>query len=698
MAVNPLQKVTQMLTDMLATGKQAKLQEEVDFAEFQQWCESSRAATATSIKQASAQIVQLEADITKAKSDTEALSADIEALEASASQKEAEQAKASAMRRKESADYETTHQELSESIGAVERAIAVLRARSPGYPLTLMQGGDWPQLPAQAKAMIEASLPRSGQGHLQDMGGAPPSLLQVRESLLGPAQARFVIDAYLQLGGQAAAVAKSDAVLEGQGSAPPGNAYESQLGGVVKILEALRLKLQDQKVQLEKEEANAKSNYEMLVQKLHDGLKAERASAQAKTAAKSKRMQDVADGKGELEATQKGKAEDEKKLGDTLAECHRRSGEFEKNQVLRAEEVKAIEAAVGILQSGSVSGSMLIQRTGVGVSLVQLRTSATDVPGEAEAQQRAAAFLQDRARRVGGRYLSLVAAHLSADPFAKVKRMMQDLIVKLMEQANAEADQKAYCLAEMATNKQTRENKQVEVEELSAEVDKGSADSAQLSQEVQQLSDEVAELRKEQAEATDMRKAEESKHAQTIADAKEAQIAVQHATKVLKDFYAKAADDTSMLQSDAVLHREMAQAARAPYGGMQSESGGVVGFLEVIMSDFARVQTETSSTEDQAQQDYEDYMADSTQDIALKEAERGHKEDRKQRMDAKTQRLRKELELTQSELDAALSYYNKLKPDCVDKGLSYEDRKRMREEEVSSLQQALRILDQTDSW
>merc|ERR1719326_1841859 len=107
------------------------------------------------------------------------------------------------------------------------------------------------------------------------------------------------------------------------------------------------------------------------------------------------------------------------------------------------------------------------------------------------------------------------------DPFGKVKKMIKDLIVKLMEQANSEADHKAYCDTELATNKQTRENKGAEVEELTATVEKLTAESAQLAVEITELSDAVAELRKQQAQASEIRAEEKAKNTQTVADAKE---------------------------------------------------------------------------------------------------------------------------------------------------------------------------------
>lgn len=57
---------------------------------------------------------------------------------------------------------------------------------------------------------------------------------------------------------------------------------------------------------------------------------------------------------------------------------------------------------------------------------------------------------------------------------------------------------------------------------------------------------------------------------------------------------------------------------------------------------------------------------------------------------------KEDLEGTQKELDAALAYFDKLKPSCVDSGVSYEDRVARRKEEIESLQEALKILNGED--
>jgi len=646
--VTPIQKVVDLLDGMVAKGKKEKHVEEEAFAKFHEWCDGTRASTQKSIEQGKAQIEQLSADIATAEADAEELAGDINELESAIGKAKSELKEATAVREQEHADFSATHKDFSESIDAIERAIQVLKAREADVPQSLLQVQNSPHIPQEAKAAIESFLMMSSAGF----------------------------------------------------GTPEANAYEFQSGGIVAVLEKLRLKFQDQRLGLEKEEMSAKANFELLAQALTDNVKEDTKNAGKKTAAKAARLGDAARAKGDKKMTEQAKAEDEKTLSEALASCHARSVEFEKNQVVRAEEVKAIQKAIQILSSEEVSGTadrhlpslvqILSRRAN---AFVQLR--GNEAQDEAQRRERVVEFLQGRAKTSGSKYLSLVAVHAAADPFVKVKKMIKDLIVKLMEQANSEADHKAYCDTELATNKQTREIKTAEVDELSAQIEKNAAASAQLAEEITELSDAIGELRKQQADATKLRNTEKATNAKTVEEAKAAQVAVERATQVLKEFYAKAAE-ANFLQGNSGLQQEMAQAAQAPYKGMQTESGGILGFLEVIMSDFARLESETNSAEDQAASEFEKFMDESNEDIAVKETELNHKTNNRQQRDAKVASLKKELKLTQDELDAALAYYDKLKPDCVDHSLSYSDRVQMREEEIQSLQEALQILNQQD--
>merc|ERR1719424_1427567 len=159
---------------------------------------------------------------------------------------------------------------------------------------------------------------------------------------------------------------------------------------------------------------------------------------------------------------------DQKYLSGLSATCEQKASDFESRQQLRADEIVAIEKAIEIISSGAVSGNAdkhlpaMVQKKGS--SLAQLRSSST-------AQNRVAQYLSAQATKLNSRVLAAIAQHASDDPFQKVKKMIKDLIVRLMEKANEEAEHKGWCDTELSTNEQTRKEKTQAVETLHAEID-----------------------------------------------------------------------------------------------------------------------------------------------------------------------------------------------------------------------------------
>merc|ERR1719324_319555 len=426
----------------------------------------------------------------------------------------------------------------------------------------------------------------------------------------------------------------------------------------------------------QKEELNAKFNYQTLYQELVGNIDEATASSELKTKVKAERAQDEAKAKGDLAVEEKDKAADEKYLSDLITECDAKSKAYENRQMLRAEELEAIGKAIEIIQSPDVMGAgekhlpQFIQLKASTKSMSLLRANA-----DAPIRAKLVSYLQSKAKSTKSKLLLMIATKAAAGgPFDKVKKMIKDLIVKLMEEATEESEHKGWCDTELGTNKQTRGDKADQVATLTAE-----------SEELE------AKIDKAVAEATALRQKEKEKNTVTIEEAKVAQAAVAKAIAVLEEFYAKAADATSLAQMD-----QPEGISDKPYKGMGGASGGIIGMLQVIESDFARLETETSSSEEQAEEEYTKFTDDSAQDKAVKNMDLENKGEDKTTAESDLVTTKSDLDATQKELDAALAYYEKLKPSCVDAGLSYEERVKMREEEIQSLQEALRILSGED--
>jgi len=649
--VTPVQKVIELLHGMVDKGKKEKHDEQVQFAAYKQFCDDTTTEKQRAVKEANQTIEKLEADILKFESDAAKLGREITEHDSHIATFEGDKKAATKVRDIERADYTALHADYSESVDALGRAINVLKQQNFDRK--------------QAAAM----------------------LAQV-DALLDQKSKKTV-----------AAFLAQDPEVGLDVSAPEANAYEFQSGGVVEMLEKLEDKFVDERSDLQKSETNSRHAYDMLMQDLTAQIEHNTQSRSDKAAAKAKKLQAAADAKGDKTDTTATRDDDQKYLSDLVATCQQKASDFENRQQLRADELVALEKAIEVLGSGAVSGAsekhlpQLVQ-TGKKTALVQLKSSQKAMNGN-ERVTEVAGFLRRQSEKLNSRILAQIAMQsqqsqtTGADPFAKVKKLIQDLIVRLMEEANEEAEHKGWCDTELAANEATRKEKTSKVESLHAEIDQLQASIAKLSEDLGDLSASIADLTKAMATATALRTAEKEKNEITISDSQAAQTAVAQALTVLKEFYAKAGEATSLVQQPDIFD--------GAYTGMQSENGGVVGMIEVIQSDFARLEAETSAAEAQAQKEYDDFMEDSRITKAQNEKDVEHKTAKKQNEEQALQEKKGDLEGTQKELDAALSYFDKLKPSCIDSGVSYDDRVARRQEEVESLQEALRILNGEDA-
>jgi len=649
--VTPVQKVIQLLEGMLEKGKKEKHGEQVQFASYKQFCDDTTTEKSRAIAEAEETIGTLKADIQKYSADATLLTKEIAGLDEDISVWGGDIKAATNVRQIEKSDYDAMHKDYSESVDALQRAVAVLKKQS----------------------------------HDRKQKSSLAQVSALKSLALIPDTAKKAIDLFLQQG-------EDSEVADVEGlavSAPEANAYEFQSSGVVEMLEKLLDKFIDERTTLGKEEMNSKHAYDMLMQDLNAQIAQGTQDRGLKAENKAKKLQAKADATGDLKDTTTTMQADKKYLADLTATCGQKAGDFESRQQLRADEIVAIEKAIEIISSGAVSGNAgkhlptMLQKRGSALAQFMSGSSTGN-------QGRVAKYLHAQAAKLNSRVLASVATHAESDPFTKVKKMIKALIVRLMEEANEESEHKGWCDTELSTNEQTRSEKTSAVETLHAEIDQLQASIAKLTENIGELSKAVAELSAAMSKATKLRSEEKATNTETIGDSQEAQTAVAQALTVLKEFYAKAGEATAFVQKAEPAIFD------SPYKGMGAEGGGVVGMLEVIESDFARLESETKAAEATAQKEYDEFMTDSKVDKAEKETDIEHKTAKKQDESQALTSKNNDLEGTQKELDAALAYFDKLKPSCVDSGVSYEDRVGRRKEEIESLQEALKILNGED--
>jgi chromosome segregation ATPase len=633
-----------MMQEMKAKGEAEKEKEAKLYEEYMTWCKDTGVSKAQSIETATNKIESLKATIQKHEAAATELKDAVAALDGDISGWQSDHEKITEIRETEKADYDETHTDYSESIDALTRAIVAVQKTST-QKLSQLQS---------SFAFVQKKL---------------------AEAKKAPASAKPLIASLLQK-------ARQDPY-----------AYESKSGGVVDLLEDLKEKFLDELHKLETEEMETAHAYDMEALTLTDSIKYAEKERATKATQLAEHEAAAGEAKGTLAQTMAEKAADEEYVADLKTQCMLKSEAFESRQAARADELAAIEKAIEIISSAAVSGASdkylpaLVQKKAHSFGL---RRSAAKSSAQAALRTRVAALLHSRGALLGSKELVLLATRVSEDPFAKVIKMIKGLIAKLEEEAAAEADKKQWCDGELKENKLTREAKTAEVESITAAVDMLKATISKLSTSITEHSEKLVSLDAAMKVATEVRHKEKAENEETVADATAALEAVTLATKVLKEYYAKAAP--AMLQQSPAFD-EPESFSNDAYTGMQGAKKGVLGLLEVIHTDFSRVKSDTEVEEAQASKEYDTFMEESAKDKEVTYANRLAMQRERTAKERDLASTEEDLQATQGELDAALAYYAKLKPDCIADGLSYEERKQMRQEELDSLNEAYKILD-----
>jgi len=359
-----------------------------------------------------------------------------------------------------------------------------------------------------------------------------------------------------------------------------------------------------------------------------------------------------------------------------------------------------------------------------GSSFAQLRSTQ----GLESVNRQVRDFIASEAQRLHSKQMTLLAEKLtfhSSGGFGKIKQLIDDMITKLLEEANEDAKKEGWCDTEMGKSKVTRNKLSEEIDGLDAAIEDGKATIMKLTQEVADLAKDIEDLDAEMTESTELRTAEKAKNKHTVMDAKAAQTAVSQATAVLKDFYAKAAKATALLQQqkkgpvslaqtkgihmgteewqalanpnfDGTIdngHKAGMQTFGDAYTGNQDAAGGVMALLEVALSDFANLEADTKATEAESENSYNKFMTEAKRSKSTKAKKIELDDADKADSQTKLQEDVQELKSTQDELIAADKFHDKLVPQCIDQGMTWEQVQAARQEEIVSLKQALETLE-----
>merc|ERR1719313_541911 len=132
----------------------------------------------------------------------------------------------------------------------------------------------------------------------------------------------------------------------------------------------------------------------------------------------------------------------------------------------------------------------------------QVATKSAQV---ASRREHALAALVQKAQKLKSPVLSSLAMKVAADPFLKVKRLVQELIERLVKEAAAESSKKGWCDTSMGKATSNRNSNHNAVMTLNGELMALEAKKATLEEDISTLTTELAELDDSLAEQTKLR-------------------------------------------------------------------------------------------------------------------------------------------------------------------------------------------------
>lgn len=466
--------------------------------------------------------------------------------------------------------------------------------------------------------------------------------------------------------------------------APELDALDFSSDRIEDMLNELRDKFTDERSKLEKEEMTLHHAHQSLMQELTTMMSQAEAEQSDLTQREASERQGLGANRANLADAEASEKEMKTYLEQVTQNCAKKAKDFKERSKLRAGELSAIDKAVDLLSSEEVGRNQGRLSLRQGTALVSLRLP------DAQPALRAAEYLQNQAVKFNSRVLFSMATRLSsnADPMASVRTMLNNLITTLEKESSEEMEHRDWCENEMSANEKAREDRTSSVETLKTQVDSAESLVAKLGAEITELESQLSENQESLANQTEARKLEKSENEKTVADAKSAEEAVAKAIEVLRNFYA-----SSFVQTAATTSR--LSAAPKIFDGAYSPSGGdaIIAMLEVVQSDYSKLETTTASQEMSAQKDFDNLKSEMAILKVQQEKDVEHKKVQKGEKEQEIVGKHADLQNADKELTAAMEYYEQLKDSCLSTGSTAMERAARRTEEIQSLKEAMDLLE-----
>lgn len=489
----------------------------------------------------------------------------------------------------------------------------------------------------------------------------------------------------------------------------PTSDYDFHSHGIIEILEGLLVDFRETRTRTNDDETKRIAKYNGEKQANHDATKAAKKELADAQAAQSQAREKIGAHQTDITLTQAALDDDQSYLLDLTDKCNQKKALWDQRSAMRQDELTALTQALTIIQdsvsehaerrSGQNKESKMLDLNQEPAQFVQIRKSVRQMKEVAtkgflssrNPREMVLNLLKSKAASLKSVALSALAARVGADPLAKVKKLIEELILRLQEEAKQEESHHGWCTEQTNLAKDKRSRNAEKVTTLNGELAELEVKRDKIFETLEKLENEIAELEADYKKTKGIHEDETAERDQAIADAKAGHEAVTSATKVLKEFYESAKPSESLLQGPA---DDLPDAGfDEEYYGSQDTATGIFGMLEVITSDFQRTIDESTAAQKEADKLFFDF--EKKTNMSLDEKNILHDDFTSQKTNTldSIQNKNKDLDDGMAAVDSAVTELIELHAACIAGGMTYEERVAKREEEIEALKQAYEILD-----
>merc|ERR1712232_206860 len=369
-------------------------------------------------------------------------------------------------------------------------------------------------------------------------------------------------------------------------------------------------------------------------------------------------------------------------LAELETGCDTKQAEWTERQKVRADELVALADTIKLLNDDDALELFKKTLPSPEASFVQLSTSALRMQASALAEVRKAQRMATQ--RAPGLDLIALALHgKTSGSFDKVVAMIDEMVDVLHKEQGTDDQKKEYCETEFDKSDDKKKGLEKTVSDEEAAMSRAEEGIATLTDELAALAAGIAELDKSVAQATEQRQEEHTDYTELMASDTQAKDLLGVAKNRLNKFYQpklyieppkkELTREEAVYQTVVPAEPAFMQHGVAPppppetfgaYTKKTQESTGVITMIDMLVQDLDKEMQEATTSENDAQKDYEKLMEDAKAKRAADSKSIAEKETSKAEVEGELQTHTDGKAAATKELSATLEYISGLHGEC----------------------------------